>query len=630
MTPSSRSIVLLFALAVMSLPSEASDTLDLDDNIRTKCLRVLRQGMRGDDFWPSIHAAEGLTLGGCGDEVTEYLTPKLGREKDDQHRCGLARELARAGDRSKAEVMLSILAGETPYGHVHAAESLYKIMRIGDGVAMRRALRQKENQPLKLMAAAALSRGGNPTALAVLRAALKDGDPDTLRIAAWVLGRVGEADDIARIRAQLPRCDTELLRAYLQNSLAALGDPKGIKALYKNLQSADGEVRTGAATFAGDARALDAAETLKGMLDDPHADAAIRAAQSLLVMSQQPTADPDEDISVVVYESTKKNPRYTEGSVLILNDGSLLFAVTQFEGSGSDFATARIVGRSSRDGGRSWGETRILQENSGKLNVMSVTLRRLASGRIAMFYLQKNSTSDLDLLVRFSSDETSTFSEPVLVTTDDGYHVVNNDRIVQLASGRLLAPSASAADVHKAGHFVSHCYISDDDGATWHRSSGQVDAAKRGAMEPEVIELDDGRIMMLVRTQLGFIGKSYSRDAGETWTEMETSGVTAPEAPASLRRIPATGDLLLVWNHTFTEGAGHGGKRTPLTIAISSDEGMSWQFEKNLESDATRTFSYPSLIFTGQRAIMTYWDSGEGSGVLSSRFRSLPVSWLYR
>ena len=345
-------------------------------------------------------------------------------------------------------------------------------------------------------------------------------------------------------------------------------------------------------------------------------------------------AAPDEDISVLVYPATKKNPRYTEGSVLELEDGSLLFAVTEFEDNGSDFARARIVGRSSRDGGKTWSEPRILQQNTGKLNVMSVTLRRLrapaAPGTIAMFYLEKNGHDDLDLLVRFSTDEATSFGETVRVTADAGYHVVNNDRITQLASGRLLAPVASTPDVSKVNHFVSLCYLSDDGGRTWRRGKGSVDAPKRGAMEPEVVELRDGRVLMILRTQLGSIGRSYSKDGGETWSEMESLGVRAPEAPATLRRIPSTGDLLLIWNDTFTPGAGHGGLRTPLTVALSSDEGETWRLTRKLETDATRTFSYPSLVFVRDRAVMSYWESSPKGGELSCRFRSLPVRWFYR
>ena len=619
----------LLSFAILSPIARANNVIQLNAGEREKCLQVLRAGLHGDDFWPSIHAAEGLTLGGYGQEVVTFLTPKLPDEMDDQRRCGISRELVRAGQRSHASVMLSILAGDKDYGHVHAAESLYKVFEIGDGIAMRRAFQQDENLRLKLMAAAALGRCGNASAMEFLRATLSNDDPEVLRIVAWILGRIGSRDDIARIRKELPRCEDELLRAYLQHSLAALGDKDGMIALAENLGSADGAVRTYAATFAGDAQAVNVSETLRKMLDDPHADAAIRAAQTLLYFAAPPAADDREDISVVVYPSTKANPRYTEGSVLPLNDGTLLFAVTEFEGTGSDFAKAHVVGRQSPNGGRSWGDSRVLQQNTGGMNVMSTTLRRLGTGDIAMFYLQKNSHSDLDLFVRISVDEAVTFGAPVLVTADDGYHVVNNDRITELSTGRLLAPAASTSDVGTSNHFVSHCYLSDDGGKTWRNGTGSVDAPKRGAMEPEVVELVDGRVMMIIRTQLGFIGKSYSDDGGDTWTEMESLGVKAPEAPATLRRVPSTGDLLLIWNNTFTPGAGHGGKRTPLSTAISKNDGQTWAHVKNLESDSSRTFSYPSLVFWRNRAVMSYWDTGEGSGLYSCRFRSVPVSWFY-
>ena len=605
-------------------------TIELNAATREQCLDVLRSGLRSEDFWPAIHAAEGLTLGGHGEEVTTFLKPKLATETDDQQRCGISRELVRAGDRTQARVMWGILEGDDPHGHVHAAESLYKVNALGDGRGMRRAFAQTNDPRLRMMAAAALGRSGNPQAMLYLREMLGHEDPDLFRLAAWVLGRIGDASDVPRLKRELPRCEDALVRAYLEHSLAALGDPAGRRALRRNLVSDDPAVRTYAATFAGDARMTGAADALKNMLDDPHPDARYRAAQSLLVLSSPAPPDPNEDVSVLLYPSTAENPRYTEGSILELKDGSLLFAVTEFQGSGSDFAKAHIVARRSIDGGRNWGDQRVLQENTGGMNVMSVTLRRIDPETVAMFYLQKNSHSDLDLLVRFSKDEAETFGEPVLVTQDEGYHVVNNDRITRLSTGRWLAPAASTSDVGTVNHFTCRCYLSDDGGRTWRRGSGQVDAAKRGAMEPEVIELDGGRVLMIIRNQLGLIGKSYSNDGGETWSEMESLGLRAPEAPSTLRRIPATGDLLLIWNDTYTPGAGHGGKRTPLTAALSSDDGESWRIVGNLESDPERTYSYTSLTFVGSRAVMSYWESGPASGALSCRFRSLPVSWFYQ
>ena len=40
----------------------APDRIKLTDEVREKFLTVLRAGLKSDEFWPSIHAAEGLTL----------------------------------------------------------------------------------------------------------------------------------------------------------------------------------------------------------------------------------------------------------------------------------------------------------------------------------------------------------------------------------------------------------------------------------------------------------------------------------------------------------------------------------------------------------------------------------------
>ncbi|GEM_PF-747969 len=283
-------VVRIVSIVVTLLPSlccyaQEATQIMLDSATREKCLNVLRAGLRGEEFWPSMHAAEGLTLGGHGLEVIDYLTPKLKTETDDQHLCGLAREIVRAGDRSVVPVMLNILEGDNNYGHVHAAESLFKVFETGDGKSMRRAHAQSDNLKLKLMAAGALVRSGETAALQTVRDLLADGDPQNYTIAAWVLGQIGDSSDIPRLKAQLPRCPDAATRANFEHALAILGDPDGLQALERNLTSSDNMIRTYAATFAGDARATFASDRLKAMLEDPFEDARIRAAQSLLVLA---------------------------------------------------------------------------------------------------------------------------------------------------------------------------------------------------------------------------------------------------------------------------------------------------------------------------------------------------------
>jgi sialidase-1 len=484
------------------------------------------------------------------------------------------------------------------------------------------------------MAAAALARCGSRPALAGIRESLGGADRDAAQIAAWILAQIGAAEDRMPLRTRLEQETDPLKRAYLVNALATLGDDTGKKQLFENLNHADGAVRTYSAEFAGHARMAVAADKLIKLLDDPITDVRVRAAQSLLALSQPPI---DRDAVIVrdVFPAKARNPRYSEGSIIERADGSLLFAITEFVGAGEDHSTAQIAARTSTDGGRSWGDSCILQPNVGTQNVMSVTLCRLkqapiGAAPIAMFYLVKNGPTDLKVWLRVSSDEGKSFGDPIVVTDAPGYHVMNNDRVLRLRSGRLVCPISWTADVAGASHFVACCYLSDDGGTSWRRSSGSVDLPRRGAMEPETLELNDGRLLMILRTQLGTIYASYSADQGLTWSKAATWNVVAPEAPATLRRIPATGDLLLIYNPVYRAGAGHGGPRTPLVLAISADEGATWRQRADLETATDQTYAYTSATFVKDRLLLSYYVAEEKSGRISTRFQSIPISRLYR
>ncbi len=83
------------------------------------------------------------------------------------------------------------------------------------------------------------------------------------------------------------------------------------------------------------------------------------------------------------------NPRNSEGDFLRLNDGRILFVYTHFTGGSGDHAEAYLAGRLSHDDGQTWeSEDVLVLPNEGMMNTMSVSLRRLATGRIALFYLR--------------------------------------------------------------------------------------------------------------------------------------------------------------------------------------------------------------------------------------------------
>ena len=627
--------VMLPALALAAFTMQASSgarPMPPSQVVAERRLAVLRNALAGPDFWPAMHAAEALTLAGRQTEVREALVPRLETETDDQRRCGLARELVRAGDRTRIGLLLEILAKPGSNGHTHAAESLYKVAEVGDGARLREAMARPENSGHGLMAAAALARCGNPSALAMIRRNLAGDDREARKIAAWILGLLGSAADVPGLRENAAREKDPLAHAYAVHALACLGDPGGQSGLQENLRAKNPAIRTYAAEFAGYARIAGARDRLIRLLDDPAVDVRVRAAQAL-GMLDAPSPGDHGPFTRDVYPATAANPRYSEGSLLTLTDGSLLYATTEFIGGGADHATAHIVSRRSEDGGRTWGATRELQPNVGRQNVMSVTLRRLSPGRedgpIGMMYLVKNGPNDLHAFFRISSDEGRRWGPPLRITSEPGYHVVNNDRLTVLRSGRLVCPVAASPDFQQTNHFTAYCYLSDDDGLTWRKGRGYVDQPLRGAMEPEVLELKDGWLLMILRNQVGTIATALSANQGDTWSPPSRLSVRAPEAPATLRRIPATGDLLLIWNDRFQDGTDHGGRRTPLTAAISQDEGKTWTQHRNLETNPWEDYAYTSVTFMRDRTLLTYYVHDRSTNRISSRFRSVPTGWFY-
>jgi predicted neuraminidase len=340
---------------------------------------------------------------------------------------------------------------------------------------------------------------------------------------------------------------------------------------------------------------------------------------------------------LLIIEPSKENPRNSEGDIIELKDGRLCLIYTRFTGGSDDHAAADLVKRTSDDDGRNWSDDSIVVRRPGGLNVMSVSLLRLSSGEIALFYLRKTSEEDCRPLMCISKDETETWSQPTVCITDKvGYYVLNNDRAVQSSAGRLILPVAWHQGTGEARDTtgVIMCYLSDDNGKTWRRSKDsfkgyEPDGQRITVQEPGVVELKDAQLMMFIRTNAGSQYICYSQDGGETWSKAQPSNLISPLSPASIKRIPWTDDLLCVWNDHSGNHKYTGGRRTPLCMAISQDEGKTWSKSRILEGDPDGWYCYTAITFVKDRALLTYCAGDKEVGELN-RLKVLPLSrdWL--
>ena len=339
----------------------------------------------------------------------------------------------------------------------------------------------------------------------------------------------------------------------------------------------------------------------------------------------------------------KDNPRNSEGDFIALKDGRILFVYTHFTDGAADHSSAFLAGRYSSDGGKTWtAEDETIMPNDAQQNIMSVSLLRLQDGAIALFYLRKNSIHDLRPVMRISRDEGATWSEAteIIPASEVGYYVMNNDRVIQLKDGRLVLPLALHQNLPGSNRFNPNarflCYYSDDLGKSWRRGQAAEVETQPGKkqpymQEPGIVQLKDGTVMGFCRTNGGSQYVATSKDGGKTFSTLKPSQIISPVSPASIERIPSTGDLLLVWNNHKDIRPELRGKRTPLTIAISKDEGQTWELVQNVEDNPNGWYCYTAIEFTKDGVLLGHCagDRTKNNGLAESQITLIPLSAIY-
>ena len=222
----------------------------------------------------------------------------------------------------------------------------------------------------------------------------------------------------------------------------------------------------------------------------------------------------------------------------------------------------------------------------------------------------------------------------------DGY-VGSIRGFIQLSNNRLIIPMTEADplrakkpanDETDYGLFNSMVLYSDDSGKNWKISeshlSVEVDPSqvtRYGAIEPNLIELKNGKLWMLIRTNKGHLYQSFSEDFGKTWSKAAPSKFISSDSPATTVRL-TDGRIIILWcaNQRYDDQRSYAnGGREVLHAAISSDEGISWRgFREVLVSPHTITIkgdrgsAYPSAVETNDHKIVFVSGQGEEKSIV--------------
>ena len=325
-----------------------------------------------------------------------------------------------------------------------------------------------------------------------------------------------------------------------------------------------------------------------------------------------------------------------------------------------------LVARRSPDGGRTWGDPETLIDLPAEPGRWGGAMPLVDStGEVHLFLLNDRGTGVFDR----RSLEGKPKSRPIQDRRIDIWHCRSEDQrtrwhaprriwkgytgsinsVIQMRSGRIVLPFAfltgriwqdrgEGLDAFWfAGTSSSTVITSDDRGDTWALSPSELKVqtpsiGTYGAVEPVVLQLEDGRVWMLIRTQLGRFYESFSHD-GAVWPHPRPSRLVSSDSPAGLVRLP-DGRIVLLSNRCRRFPYAHGGRHV-LHAAISEDEGRTWIGHREVARDPMRdeppppsgdhgtAYPYPMVLEDGAVVVTT----GQGKGrVVVVR---IDPEWLY-
>ena len=163
---------------------------------------------------------------------------------------------------------------------------------------------------------------------------------------------------------------------------------------------------------------------------------------------------------------------------------------------------------------------------------------------------------------------------------------------IALANGDILAGTS----LESYRTWSSWMELSRDGGESWSKHGpilfGEPERDRRGTIQPTLLEIAPGVVRAFFRTnRMGKIATSLSRDGGRTWEPLRLTGLDHPGAGIDALRLD-DGRSVLIYNPSTT-------RRTPLSLAVSFDDGVTWRdflVVEQLGEGERGELSYPAMI----------------------------------